>query len=82
VTLVAGDIVKYRSEWSRRSAAYKNGVLIASTNDCDLLIRRSAGLGIFNTTASLDDWQGGNLVSGTPTPLLGNLFVGPVGFGR
>jgi hypothetical protein len=80
VTLAANDILRIEVNGTTISA-YKNGVLIASTTDATFS-SGSAGLGLFNTTASVDNWEGGNLVSGTPTPLLGNLFVGPVGFGR
>jgi hypothetical protein len=71
---------------------YKNGVvLVPSTGGTSVtnatLASGSAGLGCFwgsGSAPTFDDWEAGNIVTASPprAPLLGSLFVGPIGFGR
>jgi hypothetical protein len=58
-TFASGDIVRLEID-GPNIAAYKNGVLIGSTSD-STFSSGSVGLGVFNTAAQVDDWEGGSL---------------------
>jgi hypothetical protein len=88
-TFAPGDILAIKIVGSTITC-YKNGVVLtpstggSSVNNATLNGQNSSpGVGFFwsgGAAPTLDDWVGANVDA--PAPLLGNLFVGPVGFGR
>jgi uncharacterized protein YjdB len=65
-TFAAGDIIKI-SAVGTTITCYKNGVALGSITDSSLP-SGSAGVGVYGSTVTVDDWEGGSL-STAPAPV-------------
>ena len=64
VTFAAGDIIKI-SAVGTTITCYKNGVAIGSITDSSLP-GGAPGVGVYGSTVTVDDWEGGTLVAAAP----------------
>lgn len=67
VTFAAGDIIKI-SAVGTTITCYKNGVAIGSVTDSSLP-GGAPGIGVYGSTVTVDDWEGGTLVAAAPPPV-------------
>jgi uncharacterized protein YjdB len=74
VTFAAGDIIKI-SAVGTTITCYKNGVSIGSITDSSLP-GGAPGIGVYGSTVTVDDWEGGTLVPAAP-PSVATVTVNP-----
>jgi uncharacterized protein YjdB len=74
VTFAAGDIIKI-SAVGTTITCYKNGVSIGSITDTSLP-GGAPGVGVYGSTVTVDDWEGGTLVPAAPAAVA-NVTVNP-----
>lgn len=65
-TFAAGDVIKI-SAVGTTITIYKNGVALGSVTDATLT-SGSPGVGVYGSTVTIDDWEGGSLTS-APAPV-------------
>ncbi len=69
VAFAAGDIIKI-SAVGTTITCYKNGVAIGSITDSSLP-GGAPGVGVYGSTVTVDDWEGGTLVAAAPAAVAG-----------
>jgi uncharacterized protein YjdB len=74
VTFATGDIIKI-SAVGTTITCYKNGVAIGSVTDSSLP-GGSPGIGVYGSTVTVDNWEGGTLVAASP-PAVATVTVSP-----
>jgi len=74
VSFAAGDIIKI-SAVGTTITCYKNGVAIGSITDSSLP-SGAPGIGVYGSTVTVDDWEGGTLVAAAP-PAVAAVSVSP-----
>jgi len=83
VSFTTGDIIKI-SVVGTTITCYKNGVALGTVTDASLS-SGSPGVGVYGNTVTVDDWEGGSLITAPPavatvtvTPSSASIVVGAV----